>query len=154
MVEKYQTELRCRRRSRGESLRELAQNMQRLMALAYPGKKSRMSENVARDSFLTALNDPELKLKIRERETASLDEALKIAQRLEIFKSAVGMSVSGRQKVNRQVVDDVSDEVSCVNLEIKVKKLEKETAQVNRQVAASPVATDTQLANEISASGV
>ena len=39
MEEKYQTELRCRRRARGESLRELSQDVQRLMALADPGEK-------------------------------------------------------------------------------------------------------------------
>jgi len=112
------------------------------MALAYPGEKSRMSENIARDSFLTALNDPELELKIREREVASFDEALKIAQRLEVFKSAVEMSATGRQKVNRQVVDDVSNELSCIDLEKRVKKLEEKKAGVNKQVATSPVATD------------
>jgi len=70
-----------------------------------------MSENIAPDSFLTALGDPELELKIRKREAASLDEALKIAQRLEVFKSAweclksepcitrLGMSATGDQKV-------------------------------------------------------
>ena len=79
MEEKYQNELRCRRRGRGESLRELEQDIRRLMALAYSGEKSRMSENIARDSFLTALNDPELELKIRERKAASFDKALKIA---------------------------------------------------------------------------
>ena len=40
MEEKFQNELRCRRRARGETLRELAQDVQRLMALAYPGEKS------------------------------------------------------------------------------------------------------------------
>ena len=36
--EKYQNELRCRRRGRNEGLRELAQDVRRLMALAYPGE--------------------------------------------------------------------------------------------------------------------
>jgi len=40
MEEKYQNELRCRHRARGESLREFSQDIQRLMALAYPGEKS------------------------------------------------------------------------------------------------------------------
>jgi len=39
MEERFQTELRCRRRARGESLRELAQDIRRLMYLAYPGEK-------------------------------------------------------------------------------------------------------------------
>ena len=79
MEEKYQNELRCRRRANGESLRELAQDVQRLMALAYPGEKSRLSDHVGRDAFLTAVDDPELELKIREREPSDLESAVKLA---------------------------------------------------------------------------
>ena len=76
MEEKFQTELRCRRRGKGESLRELAEDIRRLMAMAYPGEKSSLSEHIARDSFLTALDDAELELKVREREPKDLDEAV------------------------------------------------------------------------------
>jgi len=85
MEERFQTELRCRRRHRGESLRKLAQDIRRLMTLAYPGEKSRWAEHIACDVFLTALNDPEFELKIREREPVDLDEALKLARRFEVF---------------------------------------------------------------------
>ena len=59
MEERFQNDLRCRRRAKGESLRELAQDVRRLMALAYPGEKSSLSEHIARDAFLMALEDPE-----------------------------------------------------------------------------------------------
>jgi len=59
MEESFQTQLRCRRRGRGEGLRELAQDIRHLMTLAYPGEKSTMAEHSARDVFLTALDDPE-----------------------------------------------------------------------------------------------
>ena len=75
MEEKFQSELRCRRRNRGESLRELAQYIQRLMILAYPGEQSSLSEHLARDAFLSALADREFELKIREREPTNLDVA-------------------------------------------------------------------------------
>jgi len=58
MEEKFQTERRCRRRNKGESLRELAHDIRRLMTLAYPGEQSSLSEHIARDAFLTALADP------------------------------------------------------------------------------------------------
>ena len=46
------------------SLRELAQDIRRLMTLAYPGEKSFMlSEHIARDAFLSTLADPEFELK-------------------------------------------------------------------------------------------
>jgi len=63
MEQKFQSELRCRRRNRGESLRELAQEIRRLMSMAYPGEKSSLSEHILRDSFLTSLGDTELELK-------------------------------------------------------------------------------------------
>ena len=86
--ERFQTELHCRRRHRGESLRELAKDIRRLMTLAYPGEKSSLAEHIAREVFLMALNAPEFELKIQEREPVDLDEALKLAQRFEVFKSA------------------------------------------------------------------
>jgi len=89
MEEKFPNDLRCRRRNRGESLRELAQDIRRLMILAYPGEKSGLAEHIARDAFLAASNDPEFELKIREREPNDLDEALKLAQRFEVFKGAI-----------------------------------------------------------------
>jgi len=48
--EKFQSELRCRRCNKGESLRELAQDIQSLMILAYPGEQSSLSEHLARDA--------------------------------------------------------------------------------------------------------
>ena len=44
------------------------------------GEKSALSEHIARDAFLSALVDHEFELKIREREPASLDDAVRIAQ--------------------------------------------------------------------------
>jgi len=85
MEKKFQSELRCRRRNRGESLRELAHDIRRLMTLAYPGEQSSLSEHIARDAFLSALADPEFELKVRGREPADLDDALRIAQRYEVF---------------------------------------------------------------------
>ena len=103
MEERFQTELRCRRRAKGEPLRELAQDVRRLMALAYPGEKSRLSEHIARDAFLSALDEPDFELKVREREPTDLDSALSIAQRFEVFRSTVDATSGVRQRVTRQV---------------------------------------------------
>jgi len=105
MEEKFQTELRCRRRNKGESLRELAYDIRRLMTLAYPGKHSNLSEHIARDAFLSALGDPDFELKIREREPADLDDTLRIAQRYEVFKGAVESSSASRSRWNRSVIE-------------------------------------------------
>jgi len=100
MEEKYQAELQCRRRNSGESLRELAQDIRRLMILAYPDDRSPMSERVAKEHFIAAIDDPELELKVHEKEPQTLDTALKYAQRLEVYKNAVRQR---RQRFSRMV---------------------------------------------------
>src|SRR5688572_12197721 len=58
------------------------------MILAYPGPTSTHSETIAIRSFLDALRDKELALKLREREPETLDSAYKLALRLEGYRKA------------------------------------------------------------------
>lgn len=43
-------------------------DIRRLVTLAYPAPASETTEAIARDSFLDAMTDSELALKVRERE--------------------------------------------------------------------------------------
>jgi len=139
MEERFQTELRCRRRSKGESLRELAQDIRRLMALAYPGERSSLADHVARDAFLSALDDPEFELKIREREPADLDTAVKIAHRYEVSRSVVDASSSTRHRVTRRVTEDPTVfPPDMSELESRVVTLERQL-QAQSSLTDSPV---------------
>src|SRR5678815_684570 len=84
----YQTQLNTRRQKDGEDLGSLVQDIRRLMILAYPGPTSTHSETIAIRSFLDALRDKELALKLREREPETLDSAYKLALRLEGYRKA------------------------------------------------------------------
>jgi hypothetical protein len=140
MEERFQTELRCRRRAKGESLRELAQDIRRLMALAYPGEKSSLGEHIARDAFLSALDDADFELKIREREPADLDSAVKIAQRYEVFKAATEASSSNRHRVSRRVTEEPRTASDLTDLEVRMTNLEAELKKKQSQpAAATPV---------------
>jgi hypothetical protein len=131
MEEKFKNELRCRRRPKGESIRELAQDVRRLMTLAYPGEQSSLSEHIARDAFLSALDEPDMELKIREREAADFDSAVKLAQLFEVFKTTVDDSSGIRQRVNRQIVEadqgfksrieKLEDQLHCSALHLQTK---------------------------------
>jgi len=81
------------------------------MTLAYTNEKCSKADHTARDVFLTALDDPEFKLKVRGKEPRDLNAAVKLAQRFEVFKLAVESSNS-KLKMNRNVVD-------CLELEQK-----------------------------------
>jgi len=50
------------------------------MALAFSDVDAKARERLASDYFIGALNDPDLSLKVRERNPKTLDEALFAAQ--------------------------------------------------------------------------
>ena len=85
MEEHYRADLQCRRRKNNETLKELAQDIRRLMMLSYPGDQTPISENLAKEHFIVALEDPELELKIRQREPRTLDSALRLLKDLKYF---------------------------------------------------------------------
>ena len=85
-AERFRAELKGRRRGPGESLQTLYTDICRLMALAYPGPTSTLSDIVGRDAFLDALNNNKLRIRILETEPATLEDALRTAMRLEAYE--------------------------------------------------------------------
>ena len=65
------------------------------MALAYPKLTAEAREEIACDHFTNALSDPDFALKVKERTPTSLDEALRIALRLEAWEKSTKMSGRG-----------------------------------------------------------
>ena len=51
--------------------------------MAFPGQTGPLWEVMARDAFAESLGDPLLRLRVLERDPTTLEEALKIATRLE-----------------------------------------------------------------------
>ena len=86
--ERFKVELRTRRRRADESLQDLSHDVERLVALAYPGAPPEMLDILGRDAFIDALNNTSLEFKIKERETPTMANALTMAMRLEaLYKS-------------------------------------------------------------------
>ena len=88
-ADKYRAELQNRSRKPNESLSDLHQDIRRLMALAYPKLTADAREEIACDHFTNALSDPDLALKVNERTPETLDDALRIALRLEAWAKNV-----------------------------------------------------------------
>jgi hypothetical protein len=104
-AERYRAELRIRKQQKNESLQSLYQDVCRLMSLAYIGPITSTIEIVAHDAFLEALDDSHLRVRILEREPKNLEEALKIATRLEAFdKAGVSSQRSSNDESGRQNV--------------------------------------------------
>ena len=84
----HQTELnrmRLKARTRGkeETLAELAEDVERLVRLAYPDATEAMVEVLAKDQFTDALPEEDTRLRIRQNKPATLKDALRIALELE-----------------------------------------------------------------------
>ena len=131
--EKFQAELRARRRRKGETLAELYQDIRRLVTLAYPGEGvSSLCEQIAKDYFIASIGDRDFELKIRER-----------AVRLEAYEKAVVDDNHDQHRVkgNRYKQD--------VSLTRKVTQLERKVEQAaTYQSTARPVATSVPEAQE------
>jgi len=70
------------------------------MVLAYPGLEAHSREAMACDYFLDSLGDSSFKLKICERNPATLDEALKMAMTLYVWEK--GASRNNVENVRRK----------------------------------------------------
>jgi len=59
------------------------------VALAYPATTPELSSHVAKEAFIEALNEPQLQLKVMEREPKLVEDALNIATRLEAYEASL-----------------------------------------------------------------
>jgi len=110
--EKFRVELRYRKRKQNETVHELAQDVERLISLAYPTAGPSVRDVLGRDAFIDALNDPELEFKVREKEPTDLYSALTLTMKLEVLSKAREVQrESSKPKFSR--VTQVSEPQSC-----------------------------------------
>ena len=87
-TEMFRVSLRSRIRKPEETLPELAQAIRRLTRQAYPDATVSLRESIAKDQFIEALADPELRWKVHQARAVTLTEALDAAEEVEAFFSA------------------------------------------------------------------
>lgn len=80
--------LRTRSRRREETLPELAEDVERLVRLAYPEAAEPMVELLAKDQFVDALPEEDMRLRIHQNKPVTLQDALRIALELESYQLA------------------------------------------------------------------
>ena len=87
-TEMFRVPLRSRIRKPEESRPELAQAIRRLTRQAYPDATVPLRESVAKNQFIEALADPELRWKVHQAKAVTLTEAFDSAVEVEAFFSA------------------------------------------------------------------
>ena len=86
--EVFRTQLKTRTRSKTESISELAHAVKKMTRRAYPTGSPDVIESLAIDNYIDALNDSEIRLRLREVSPKNLSEAEKIAIRMEAHRLA------------------------------------------------------------------
>jgi hypothetical protein len=99
---------------REESLPELAEDVDQLTRLAYPDAAEEMITVLAKDQFIDALPEEDMRLRIRQSRPANLRQALEAALELESYVVA-----SRRTKPVREVLLEAgSPEEECSEAEM------------------------------------
>ena len=87
-TELFRVQLKGRMKKTGESYPELAQAIRRLITRAYPHAPLSLQETLAKDYFIDALVDSEMRLRIQQAKPQTLDQAVVEAIELEAFERA------------------------------------------------------------------
>ncbi|ESN94407.1 hypothetical protein HELRODRAFT_164242 [Helobdella robusta] len=112
MKQIYRSQLRNRTQRSGESIQQLAQDIERLTLLSYPTSDTEHRDETALDTFIKALRDSELKQSLLLSDKRKLKDAVAHSLTFESAKQASKSDVRLRQ---------VHEECSCQKVVVKRK---------------------------------
>ena len=87
-VELHRAKFRSRRQISGESLHVLSNDVENLCRMAYPEALEAVLQDQAKDKFIDALLDRELRVKLREARLQSISAATQLALEIESYRIA------------------------------------------------------------------
>ena len=87
-VELHKAEFRARHRERDEKLPDLASSLRRFVSRAYLEAVPDLQDSLAKDQFIDALEDREMRMKLRESGPKTLHEAVSRALQIEAMYEA------------------------------------------------------------------
>lgn len=124
-TELYRVQMRERRQRAGETLPELGQAIQRLAYLAYPTASTEIRETLAKDQFVDALVDSEMRIRIKQSRPRHLNDAIQLAVELEAYNKAERKSYArptapepGNDALAR-TLDALNAKIDSLQLEVK-----------------------------------
>ena len=125
-AEIFKSQLKMRVRGKNETIPELAQSVRKLTKRAYPDASAGMLEVLALDHFIDAINETEIRMRLREVGPKNILEAEQIAVKLEAYKEAD----KDRRKTVRTCAE--SRETSLGDLNSEITKLQREIQNLKR----------------------
>ncbi|XP_056014993.1 uncharacterized protein LOC130052872 [Ostrea edulis] len=105
-TELYRVQLRERRQKATESLPELGQSIRRLTHLAYPTAPNDVRETLAKEQFIDARIDMDMRLRIKQARPRSLNDATRHAVELEAFVRSDKQRMESQTHLRHMVSDE------------------------------------------------
>lgn len=127
-IELHKAKFRARRREKDEKNSDLSNSLRRLSRKAYPEAANELQDSLAKDQFIDALEDWEIRLKFRESGAKTLDEAVSRALQIKVMYEAE--SRRGKSRSVRLVQEPPPEEKDKL-LEL----IKQNTAAMNQMVA-------------------
>ncbi|CAC5393294.1 unnamed protein product [Mytilus coruscus] len=110
-TEFYRVQFKERRQKASETLPELGQSVRRLSNLAYPTAPLELRDTLAKEQFLDALVDSEMRLRIKQSRPKGLNDTIRLAVELEAYSKAESRTMKSMGHL-RQTTSDERTEAS------------------------------------------
>ena len=111
-TELYRVQLTERRQKPAESLPELSQAIRRLINLAYPTARENVRDTLAKQHFIEALADSEMRIRIKQSRPQNVNDAIRLAVELETFNRAERRVTDCRSYLGATAADSTAGKVS------------------------------------------
>ena len=135
--------LKTRIKKREESLPELAESVECLTRKAYPNASNDLQDILARDHFIDALYEEDLRLRVRQARPPSLQVALETALELESFQLAsrhrtrMFRGAVGNIRLAEETGDELPSNQGGARCESKLDELNKLMTRLLKEVKAA-----------------
>ncbi|CAC5373581.1 unnamed protein product [Mytilus coruscus] len=108
-TELYRVQFKERRQKASETLPELGQSVRRLSNLAYPTAPLELRDTLAKEQFLDALVDSEMRLRIKQSRPKGLNDAIRLAVELEAYNKAESRTMKSLGHLRQTTSDEQTE---------------------------------------------
>ncbi|XP_071176265.1 uncharacterized protein [Mytilus edulis] len=104
-TELHQVQFKECRQKASDTLPGLGQSVRRLSNLAYPTAPLELRDTLAKEQFIDALVDSEMRLRIKQSRPKGLNDAIRLAVELEAYNTAEGKALNSMGHVRHTTSD-------------------------------------------------
>ncbi|CAC5379195.1 unnamed protein product [Mytilus coruscus] len=114
-TELYRAQFKERRQKASETLPKVGQSVRRLSNLAYPTAPLELRDTLAKEQFIDALVDSEMRLRIKHSRPKGLNDAIRLAVELEAYNTAESKTLKSMGHLRQTTSDERTEAPNSPN---------------------------------------